>query len=252
MTVRAAVLNGNFDILTSRRTVDAVFDAVDCGRRGWLCTVNVATLMAMRDDPWLQSFVDRAMIVVADGQPIVWSAPLFGAALPERVAGIDLVDALCARAAERGLGVYCLGAKGPVVGAAMAALRDRHPRLEVAGGDGYFTAADASRRADAIRASGASLLFVGMGTPLQERFIEQQWDRLGARVAIGVGGSFDVLGGTRRRAHPRLASLGLEWLVRLAQEPVRLLPRYLKTNTQFCLLIAGALMARMRLRRATR
>ncbi len=252
MTPRTTVLNGRFDAWTSQRTVDAVFDALDEGRRGWLCTVNVATLMTMRRQPWLQSFVDRAMIVVADGQPIVWTAPLFGGRLPERVAGIDLVDALCAEAARRGRGVYCLGATPTVVAGAVARLRDRHRGLVVAGSDGYFPPGQAAARASAIRATGASLLFVGMGTPLQERFIEQQWDRLGPLVAVGVGGSFDVLAGTRRRAHPRLAGLGLEWLVRLAQEPVRLMPRYLTTNTRFCALIAGAALTRLGLRRATR
>ena len=246
MKPRVPILNGHFDPLTSGETVDAVFDALHAGRRGWLCTVNVATLMTMRKNRTLQSFVDRATWVVADGQPLVWCAPLFGGRLPERVAGIDLIDLLCQRAAAEDMGVYLLGATPRLVRNAMDALRRRHPGLRVDASDGYFSAADSPRRADAIRASGARLLLVGMGSPRQEAFIAEHWERLGVGVAIGVGGSFDVLGGARYRAHPWIGHAGLEWLVRLAQEPRRLFPRYLATNSMFCLLIANTLLTRLK------
>lgn len=243
---RAAILNGQFDALTFRQTVDHVFDRLDTGTRGWLCTVNVSTLMTMRKNRRLQSFVDRAALVVADGQPIVWCAPLFGTRLPERVAGVDLIDALCARAAAEDRSVYLLGGAAQVVSDAMGALSQRHPTLRIAGADGYFDASSAQTRAEAIRASAASLLFVGMGSPRQEIFIDAHWDRLGVGMAIGVGGSFDVLCGQRARAHPWLRDAGLEWVVRLVQEPRRLLWRYLATNTTFCVLIARALWSRAR------
>ena len=246
MKRRVAILNGLFDPLTSRETVDAVFTAIDAGVRGWLCTVNVATLMTMRQDRKLQSFVDRALFVVADGQPLVWCAPLFGGRLPERVAGIDLIDALCQRAAAEDKGVYLLGATPRLVGNAIAALRRRHPGLRIDGADGYFPPAEAPQRADAIRASNASLLFVGMGSPRQEAFIAEHWERLQVAVAVGVGGSFDVLGGARFRARPWVGNAGLEWVVRLVQEPRRLFPRYLATNSKFCLLIADTLLSRLK------
>jgi N-acetylglucosaminyldiphosphoundecaprenol N-acetyl-beta-D-mannosaminyltransferase len=246
MKRRVAILNGLFDPLTSFETVDAVFAAIRAGARGWVCTVNVATLMTMRKDRDLQAFVDRAMLVVADGQPLVWCAPLFGGRLPERVAGIDLIDALCERAAAEDRGVYLLGATPRLVASAMAALQRRHGGLRIHGSDGYFAPAQAQQRADAIRASGASLLFVGMGSPRQETFIAEHWERLQVAVAIGVGGSFDVLGGARFRARPWVGNAGLEWLVRLVQEPRRLFPRYLATNSQFCLLIADTILTRLK------
>jgi N-acetylglucosaminyldiphosphoundecaprenol N-acetyl-beta-D-mannosaminyltransferase len=240
----ATVLNARFDALTFAQAIDAVFDLLRHGGRGWLCTVNVSTLMAMRRDAWLQSFVDRARWVVADGQPLVWCARLFGPPIPERVAGVDLLDALCARAATERRAVYCLGATAEVSRTAIAELARRHPGLVIRGRDGYFASDEAERVAEDIRASGAAILFVGMGTPRQERFVEQQWSRLGSTVAIGVGGSLDVVAGLRVRAPRWVASIGLEWFVRLVQEPRRLLARYLTTNTQFCLLIVRALFAR--------
>lgn len=244
MSRRVTVLNGSFDALTFNEAVDAILETVRSGKRGWVCTVNVATLIEMRRNPALQSFVDRALLVVADGQPIVWCARLFGGRLPERVAGIDLVEALAQRATAEHGRIYLLGSTPTLVARAVARLRKRHPGLTVEGADGHFPPASAAERADTIRACSPDLLFVGMGTPRQERFIDAQWQRLGVSVAIGVGGSIDVLAGARVRAHPWLRRVGLEWLARMVQEPRRLAARYLVTNTIFCLLIVRTLMSR--------
>lgn len=244
MKPRVRILNAGFDAVVPDEAVQAVFQMLRTRSRGWVCTVNVATLMTMRTNQRLQAFVDRAFLVVADGQPLVWCAPLFGGRLPERVAGIDLIDRLCAVAAREGHGVYLLGSTPPLLRRTVETLRRRHPGLRIDGADGYFGPEAASARADAVRASGAGLLLVGMGTPRQEEFIAEHWERLGVDVAIGVGGSFDVLAGARLRAHPWLRRAGLEWMVRLAQEPRRLLPRYLVTNTMFCFLILAALVGR--------
>lgn len=242
MKQRVRFLNGLFDPLTLEKTTDAIFDLLNQGRRGWLCTVNVAILMMMRSDGGLQNFVDRAAVVVADGQPLIWCAPWLGQVLPERVAGVDLVDAVCARAARTGCGVYLLGANEAVVAVLAQRLREHHVDLQVDFSDGYFTKDEAVIRADRIRDSGAKILFVGMGVPRQENFIEEQWDRLGVGVAIGVGGSFDVLAGVRARAPLWMQRCGLEWLFRLIQEPRRLFARYLVTNCQFIWLVSRAIL----------
>ncbi|MFL6663699.1 MAG: WecB/TagA/CpsF family glycosyltransferase [Rhizobacter sp.] len=247
MRARVRILNALFDPLSLPETVDAVFERIRSGTRGWMCTVNVATLMAMRSDPSLQSFVDRAALVVADGQPLVWCAPLFGGRLPERVTGIDLIEPLCRRAAAENVGVYLLGATSEVMQRTLLTLRSQHPTLRIDGADGYFGAAAEQSRADAIAASGARILLVGMGSPRQESFIDRAWDRLGlVGMAMGVGGSFDVVARARYRAHPSLRRAGLEWLVRLIQEPRRLLPRYLASNSMFCLLIAKTALLRLK------
>jgi N-acetylglucosaminyldiphosphoundecaprenol N-acetyl-beta-D-mannosaminyltransferase len=190
--------------------------------------------MMMRSDRKLQGFVDRASLVVADGQPLVWASRLQGEPLPERVTGVELVDELCALAADEGFGVYFLGAKPAIIETVAQRLSERHPGLEVSGtSDGYFDAAEAPQRAQAIRESGARILIVGMGVPLQEDFIENHWDQLGVEIAIPVGGSFDVIAGATRRAPVWLQRIGMEWFFRLLQEPRRLWKRYLVTNTQF-------------------
>lgn len=228
------ILNCGFAPVTLADTVDWARSWIESGQRGYICTVNVAILMMMRSDPKLQSFVDGASLVVVDGQPLVWASHLQADHLPERVTGVDLVDELCGLAAKEGFGVYLLGARHDVVETAARRLRDRFPGLEISGiADGYFDATEAPLRAKAICESGAKILFVGMGVPRQEEFIESHWDELGAPLAVPVGGSFEVVAGTARRAPAFLQRIGMEWSFRLAQEPRRLWKRYLVTNTQF-------------------
>jgi N-acetylglucosaminyldiphosphoundecaprenol N-acetyl-beta-D-mannosaminyltransferase len=228
------ILNCEFAPVTLADTIDWARDWIRSGERGHICTVNVAILMMMRSDPKLQGFVDRASLVIADGQPLIWASHLQSDYLPERVTGVDLVDELCALAAKEGFGVYFLGARRSVIETAVKRLADRHPALEVSGiADGYFDATEAPIRAKAVRESGAKLLIVGMGVPRQEEFIESQWDELGIQLAIPVGGSFEVMAGSARRAPVFLQRIGMEWSFRLAQEPRRLWKRYLVTNSQF-------------------
>ena len=227
------MLNGRFDALTEDEVVDAIADRCRRGERGWVTTVNVAILMMMRRDRALQSFVDRSTLNVVDGQPIVWLSRVLRRPLPERVAGIDLVGRLCGRAEADGLRVYLLGGTREVIDVVGEQMRTAHPRLELSWDDGYFTADQAAERAAAVAATRPDILFVGMGVPRQEQFIEEQWDTLGCTVAIGVGGSFDVISGLRRRAPLWMQERGLEWVYRLRQEPQRLFMRYLTTGARF-------------------
>ena len=245
MIKRVQLLNGKFDPLTLLQTVDTIFDMLQAKKRGWLATVNVSILMNMRSDKRLQEFVDRAALVVADGQPLIWCALWLGHHLPERVTGVDLVEALCHRAAIQGKRVYLLGATQDIVARLAHKLCDRYPNLQVSYADGYFKSDEAANRADLVRASHADILFVGMGVPRQEKFIEEQWDRLGVGMAIGVGGSFDVLAGLRQRAPVLVQKIGMEWFFRLVQEPRRLFMRYLLTNSQFIYLVLSTLAKRI-------
>ncbi len=244
------ILNSRFDVSTLSETVDVAIARIEADERGWICTVNVAILMMMRGDAFLQGFVDRSIAVVADGQPLIWVSKLFGPRLPERVTGVDLVHELSASATRAGYGVYLLGATHDIVEQLAQRLRRDVPGIDIRGvADGYFDAAGAPERVDAIRQSGAKILFVGMGVPRQERFIDDHWDDLGVSLAIGVGGSFDVLAGLRARAPEFVQKIGMEWMYRLVQEPRRLAKRYLVTNTLFVYHvvrhIAGRVLARV-------
>jgi N-acetylglucosaminyldiphosphoundecaprenol N-acetyl-beta-D-mannosaminyltransferase len=246
---RVELLGTELDLLTLNGTVDAIFNLIERGDRGWLCTVNVAILMMMRDNAFLRGFVERAAFNVADGMPLVWATRLRGPRLPGRVTGVDLIDVLCERAAATGRSVYLLGAKQEIVDKVAARLTEKHPSLAISGvADGYFCEEEATERARAVAESGAAILIVGMGVPRQERFISEHWDTLAVPFAMGVGGSFDVLSGLRSRAPLWVQDIGFEWAYRLIQEPRRLFMRYLVTNTRFLWLWFLELLSRRRSR----
>jgi N-acetylglucosaminyldiphosphoundecaprenol N-acetyl-beta-D-mannosaminyltransferase len=243
---RIRILNADFDAHTTEQIIDQIISSVKSEQRGWLCTVNVAILMMMRSSPMLQNFVEKAKWVVADGQPLVWVAPIFRGRLPERVAGIELVDGIASEAEKEGFRIYLLGAEKKVVETVSAQLKRKYPKLNICGArDGYFSSDEAQIRADEIRNSDAQILFVGMGVPKQEEFIENQWERMGVNFAIGVGGSFDVIAGLRKRAPGFIQRIGFEWLYRLIQEPRRMWKRYLVTNSLFIFLVGKEIAARV-------
>jgi N-acetylglucosaminyldiphosphoundecaprenol N-acetyl-beta-D-mannosaminyltransferase len=204
--------------------------------------LNAAKYVSMHRDQRLARAVTDCGMVLADGQSVVWASRLLGAALPERVAGIDLFTELLSEAARESLRVYFLGARKDVLARMLAEVRRRHPGLRVAGArDGYFGAEQERDVAAQIRSSGAHLVFLGMTSPKKELFISRWGRATGANVVHGVGGSFDVLAGATRRAPNWCQDSGLEWLYRVMQEPGRLGKRYLTTNTAFIALVAREL-----------
>lgn len=217
--------------------------AIESGDYLLQVSINAAKVVASRSDPELAGVVARAGLVNADGVSIVLAARALGAPLPERVTGIDLMQRLIGVAERRGDGVFVLGARPDALATALARLRERHPRLRVAGRDGYFEAAEEPDVVGEIRDSGARLLFVAMGSPRTERWLGAHGAELGVSVAMGVGGSIDVLAGRARRAPRAVQRLGLEWLYRLAQEPRRLARRNLMSVT-FAALVARELALR--------
>jgi N-acetylglucosaminyldiphosphoundecaprenol N-acetyl-beta-D-mannosaminyltransferase len=244
---RVRVLGCPVDPLSMEQTIDRCAELIDTGGTHQHMAVNVAKLVAARDDARLRDIIERSAIVNADGQGIVWAARLLGQALPGRVAGIDLMQELVALAAERGYRIYVLGARADVLERALGILCERHPQLQIAGAhDGYFTAAEEPGVCAEIARSRADILFVAMGTPRKETFLAERADALGVPLLVGVGGAVDVLAGVTRRAPVVWQRLGLEWLYRMVQEPRRMFRRYATSNARFALLLAGALAGRLR------
>ncbi len=209
--------------------------------------LNVFKLIEARRDPPLYASLAKAGLVHIDGAGIALGGRLLGAKLPPRRAGIDLMADLLTLCSETGASVYLLGAKESVLAQTVAAFRSQWPQLVIAGArDGYFSAEQGPAIAAAIAASGAGLLLVGMSSPKKELFIGAQMAACGAKVALGVGGSFDVYAGVVDRAPLWMQRAGLEWFFRLISEPRRLWWRYLHSNTAFGWLLLRALVDRRR------
>jgi len=231
--------------LTMAETVDRVEELVASGGAHQHVVLNAAKVVQVQDDPELRDIIRSCSLVNADGQSVVWAARLQGLDVPERVAGIDLMDQVLARAAERGWPVYFLGARDDVVRRVTELETQRHQGLVVAGWrNGYWTQEEEAAVVADVAASGAAVLFVAMPTPAKEHFLARHLDALGVRFAMGVGGSFDVVAGVTRRAPRWMQRLGLEWCYRLLQEPRRMFRRYLVGNSKFIALASLALVRR--------
>jgi N-acetylglucosaminyldiphosphoundecaprenol N-acetyl-beta-D-mannosaminyltransferase len=233
---RTTFLGVPLDPLSMRETVDRIGAAIDAQVPIAHLGVNAANLVLARDDPAYLVDLAAADLVTADGQSVVWGARLYGIGVPERVTGIDLMEAVLAESTRRAWTVYLLGATEEVVDALADRLAARG--VHVAGRHhGYFSDDRAAEMAAEIRATGATILFVGMPTPRKERFVIHDAVTAGIPFSMGVGGSFDVLAGVLSRAPRLVQRLGLEWLYRLVQEPRRLLKRYVVTNTRFLMFL---------------
>lgn len=174
--------------------------------------------------------LQSADLIVPDGSSILWAAKVLKKPLKARVTGIDLMQLLLKEAEKKGWSVYFLGAKPDVVEKAAINVQRKLPKLNICGyHHGYFD--DNYLPLQQINEAKPDLLFVGMGAPRQERWLYTNKNQIQCGVAMGVGGSFDVLSGTTKRAPVWMQKRGLEWLYRYLREPKRLkrsimLPRF--------------------------
>lgn len=207
----------------------------------YLCFVTVYNVMRARNQAGLQNAMNGADIVNPDGVPLVWALRLLGARSATRVYGPDFTLALLDEAHRKGVPVGFLGSTPPVLAKLLAAVSQRWPDLQIPYAHAPpfrpLTAGEDESTVQEINASGARLLFVGLGCPKQELWMAAHKGRVNA-VMLGVGAAFDFLSGTKPQAPRWVMAAGLEWLFRLATEPRRLWKRYLKYNPLFLFLFA--------------
>ena len=185
-------------------------------------TLGTEMIVRAQRDARFRDAINASALSLCDTIGVLFAARLHGVPMTERVAGIDLLEPLCAAFARDGIAIYLLGAKGDTAARAGDALAARHPGLRVAGArDGFFLQDDGASVASAIASSGAQVCFVGLGSPRQELWIAEHLKETGCAVGIGVGGSLDVLAGNVERAPERWRRLNAEWLYRLLREPQR-------------------------------
>jgi N-acetylglucosaminyldiphosphoundecaprenol N-acetyl-beta-D-mannosaminyltransferase len=222
MSERRTILGISVDDVTMDEAVSwIVHHAVD-GACRQVTTVNPEFIMAARRIPAFAAAINGADLCVPDGAGLLWAARWQRSLLRQRVAGVDLVDALARESARLGLRVYFLGAQPGVAAEAAAVLTRRYPGFMVAGA--YAGSPSPREERDILERlarSAPHILLVAYGAPQQDLWIARNRERIAAGVAIGVGGSFDFISGRVRRAPRRMQRLGLEWLFRLWLEPWR-------------------------------
>ena len=203
----------------------------------YVCVTGVHGVMESQADPELLRIHNASGLTTPDGMPLVWAGHRAGAHQMRRVYGPDLMLALCEAAAAAGWRSYFYGGKAGVPERLAERLRTRFPALEVAGTWSPpfrpLTPDEDEALVERINATHPDLVWVGLSTPKQERWMAAHVDRLEAPVLLGVGAAFDLVGGTLPQAPIWMQRHGLEWAYRLFREPRRLWRRYLRNNPRF-------------------
>ena len=228
---RTSFLGLPLDSLTREQSLLACEQAI--ADRGRVHTdLNAANVLLALENRSMRAAIETSEIVNADGQSVVWCGRLLGAPVPERVSGIDLMSDLLSIAPERRYSVFLLGAAPEVNSRVGEILRARGVTV-VGQRHGYWKEGDEASVVEEIANAAPDLLFLAMPSPKKETFVYYHLDALNVGLAFGVGGSFDVIAGVTKRAPSWMQRAGLEWMYRLAQEPRRLVKRYIVGNARF-------------------
>ena len=235
---RSVVWDVPFDKVTLKQAVDKIGELIDQSVPSYVITANLNYVMLHHDDDSMLEVTRDAALILADGQPIVLRSRISKDPLPERVAGSEMIYSLAQRAAEEGWGIYFLGGMPGVAATCAQQLQLLYPSLQIAGIESppfrELTTEEQSAQDARIRDSGAKLLLVAFGQPKGEKWIHQNYKRLGVPVSIQLGASFDFIAGTATRAPTIFQKTGMEWAYRMLSDPKRLVPRY-ASNAMFLL-----------------
>jgi N-acetylglucosaminyldiphosphoundecaprenol N-acetyl-beta-D-mannosaminyltransferase len=231
----------NIHNVTSREAVELVLELVQAPGCTYVVTPNSDHLVQLQIDRLLQVVYRDASLVLADGMPLVWASRILGEPLKERVTGADLLPSVCERAAQKGLAVFFLGAPPGVARQAADKLVQTYSGLQVTGcyspPYGFENDPEECQRiVEMINASGARLVFVGLGAPKQEYWMHRYRAELNAGVLLGIGAAIEFAAGSLARAPAWMQKAGLEWFYRLLREPKRLALRYLRDFKVFALI----------------
>ena len=225
------------------KVVELIINNAIAGTRPkYVVTPNAQHIVTLQKNAHFREIYRHAFLAVPDGVPLLWAARLLGTPLEGRVNGTDLFEELCGAAAAKGLRVFLLGGRPGAAQKAANLLVARHPDLKIVGiyCPPYGFEADAKELANinkTVKNAAPDLLFVGLGAPKQENWIYANYQELGVPVSVGIGVSFELVGGMVTRAPKLMQKTGLEWLFRLIMEPRRLWKRYLVGNTIFVWLV---------------
>ncbi|HMZ53800.1 MAG TPA: WecB/TagA/CpsF family glycosyltransferase [Nitrospira sp.] len=234
MSKRIEMMGCQIDNLSMEETLQTVEGFIRTGLPHQHVVVNVDKLVKASRDPELKRIINDCALINVDGMPVVWASRLLGKGLKERVAGVDLFEALMERSAQRGWRVFLLGAREDVVSGVKQLYEKKYAGLTVAGyRNGYWKPHEEADVVRQIQEARADLLFVAISSPKKEQFLGRYQAEMKVPFAMGVGGTFDVAVGKVKRAPVWMQKAGLEWFYRFLQEPRRMFRRYFVDDMAF-------------------
>ena len=230
------VLNVPVDVIDWQGAIDQIFEWASVRESKVVCICSVHSIVTARQNRAHAQNLMNADMVTPDGAPVAWTVKGKGHPDQERISGPDLMLKACQRAAETGEKFFLYGGTPASLSRLEEALRAKFPKLNIAGAFSPpfrdLTGEEDAAIVEKINSSGAEIVWVGLGCPKQEAWMHAHRGRINA-VMVGVGAAFDFHAGVIKRAPLWMQRSGLEWVHRMAQDPRRLVKRYLVTNTIF-------------------
>ncbi len=240
------VLGVGISVLNLQSALAAIVEAVKMRRKGYICVTGVHGVMEAQDDANFKSILNDAFLCTPDGMPMVWAGKLNGHRGMRRVYGPDLMLDVCAWSEKSGCKHFFYGGADGVAELLAQKLKAKFPKLEIVG---TFTppfrplnSDEEKKLAEQIRAAQPDILWVGLSTPKQEKFMAEYLLKLDVTLMVGVGAAFDFHSGRVKQAPRWMQRSGLEWFYRLCSEPRRLAKRYFRNNPLFILKFSAQLL----------
>jgi N-acetylglucosaminyldiphosphoundecaprenol N-acetyl-beta-D-mannosaminyltransferase len=243
---RVNVLGVGISVINLQTALAAIADAVGQRRKGYICVTGVHGVMEAQKDETFRHILNQALLCTPDGMPMVWMGRLRGHRPMRRVYGPDLMLEVCAWSRRNPCRHFFLGGVPGTAERLRDKLTARFPKLQVVGCFAppfrRLNAGEGAQLQETVRAAKPDIIWVGLSTPKQEKFMAEFLPQLEVTLMIGVGAAFDFHAGLVKQAPRWMQRSGLEWFYRLCQEPRRLARRYLQNNPLFLLKIAGQLL----------
>jgi N-acetylglucosaminyldiphosphoundecaprenol N-acetyl-beta-D-mannosaminyltransferase len=230
------VIGSQIAALPFQTQIDTMLNWASARQSRFVCVANTHMLIEAHRKLAFWSILQSADLITPDGMPLVWMMKLMGVRRPERVAGMDILLALCHQSLQQNISVFFVGSQSKILGRMQCRLEKEFPGLKIAGMEplpfGETAPEESAALIQQINESGAGIVFVSLGCPKQEYWMAKHKSKIDA-VMIGLGGVFPIYAGIQKHAPKILRKSGLEWLYRLLQEPRRLWKRYASTMPIF-------------------
>ena len=232
-----------------RDILSKVISRIVNGKKTFIVTLNTVMLMMTVEDEDFKRYIESADIILPDGEGVILAKRFLFGERVKKIAGIEFAEKLVEESERRRWAIFLLGGEKGVAKGAAEELKKRYRGLNVVGTrDGYFSKAEEEEVIRDINDSGALLLFVGMGTPKQEKWISTNMEKINCRAFIGIGGALDVWAKRMKRAPKMMIDMKMEWLYRISRQPIRRL-RYLKKLLKFLVYLIPLTVIKRKIRR---
>jgi N-acetylglucosaminyldiphosphoundecaprenol N-acetyl-beta-D-mannosaminyltransferase len=241
MQPRYDVISAKISAVTMSAAIDLIFNSIESGHGGYVCFANVHTAVMARYATDYRDVLEQSLMTMPDGRPLFWMGKLLGHKNLEHLPGPDFLPGLFSCHKDTPLRHYFYGSTGETLNKLITNLKNKYPNELIVGYESppfrKLTIDEERKSIEAMRSSGADVIWVGLGAPKQEKWMCRNWQELRPAVILGVGAAFDFHASQLDRAPAIMYKFGIEWLYRLYKEPRRLWKRYLVTNSLFIYLV---------------